>query len=173
MHTTLSNENQPFATSDYTIFVAEVASTLNERLLLDYLLEQWDDPQERIMLLTQAIDNIAGTFFLQVMFADYELQVHRIVEQGQPVTPSTLNKVVLDLYKTYYGDSITLDSLYEVLWARIPHFFAVPYYVYQFMDIYPQDQKLIAKKLWKNIQRCLSLEGMTIQWNNSERLAWI
>ena len=142
MHTTLSNENQPFATSDYTIFVAEVASTLNERLLLDYLLERWDDPQERIMLLTQAIDNIVGTFFLQVMFADYELQVHRIVEQGQPVTPSTLNKVILDLYETYYGDSITLDNLYEVLWARIPHFFTVPYYVYQYATCFASSAEI-------------------------------
>jgi oligoendopeptidase F len=142
MHTTLSDENQPFATSDYTIFVAEVASTLNERLLLDYLLERWDDPQERIMLLTQAINNIAGTFFLQVMFADYELQVHRMVEQGQPVTSSTLNKVILDLYETYYGDSITLDDLYEVLWARIPHFFSVPYYVYQYATCFASSAEI-------------------------------
>ena len=142
MHTTLSDENQPFATSDYTIFVAEVASTLNERLLLDYLLERWDDPQERIMLLTQAINNIVGTFFFQVMFADYELQVHRMVEQGQPITSSTLNKVILDLYETYYGDSITLDDLYEILWARIPHFFSVPYYVYQYATCFASSAEI-------------------------------
>ena len=145
MHSTLSSENQPFALHDYTIFVAEVASTLNERLLLDYLLKEWEDPKERIMLLTQAIDNIIGTFFSQVMFADFELQVHQIVEQGQPITSSTLNELMLGLYQTYYGDSVILDDLYEVLWARISHFYHVPYYVYQYATCFASSAQIYEK----------------------------
>jgi oligoendopeptidase F len=142
MHTTLSNENQPFATHGYTIFVAEVASTLNERLLLDYMLENTSDPKERITLLQQSIDNIVGTFYAQVMFADYELQVHRLVEQGQPITPSTLNGIFRDLYTTYYGDELVFDELYEVIWARIPHFYRVPYYVYQYATCFASSAQL-------------------------------
>lgn len=145
MHSTLSSETQPFALHDYTIFVAEVASTLNERLLLNYLLKEWDDPKQRIMLLTQAIDNIIGTFFSQVMFADFELQVHQMVEQGQPIVASTLNELMLSLYETYYGDSVELDELYEVLWARISHFYQVPYYVYQYATCFASSAELYQK----------------------------
>jgi oligoendopeptidase F len=142
MHTTLSNENQPFATSSYTIFVAEVASTLNERLLLDYMLNQTDDPKERINLLQQAIDNIVGTFYAQVMFADFELQVHQMVEQGRPITALTLNQVFRELYKDYYGDALVFDDLYEVIWARISHFYQVPFYVYQYATCFASSAQL-------------------------------
>jgi oligoendopeptidase F len=142
MHSTLSNENQPFATHDYTIFVAEVASTLNERLLLDYLLKEKKDPKERIQLLQQAIDNIVGTFYTQVMFADYEYQVHKVVEEGSPITAEVLSKIIVDLYNAYYGDSIVLDDLYHVLWARIPHFYNVPYYVYQYATCFASSAQI-------------------------------
>ena len=86
MHTILSHETQPFVYSSYTIFVAEVPSTLSEALLLEYMLARSTDPAERIVLLQHAIDNITGTFYTQVMFADYELRAHRLAEQDQPIT---------------------------------------------------------------------------------------
>ena len=132
MHTLLSNENQPFATHDYTIFVAEVASTFNERLLLDYMLKNTKDPKERITLLQQAIRGITGTFYFQSLLADYELQAHRLVEEGKPITPDVLSGIMVELFREYYGDSIETDKIMEVLWARIPHFFNSPYYVYQY-----------------------------------------
>jgi oligoendopeptidase F len=132
MHTLLSSENQPFATHDYTIFVAEVASTFNERLLLDYMLKNTKDPKEKITLLQQAIRGITGTFYFQSLLADYELQAHRLVEEGKPVTPDILSGIMTDLFREYYGDSTETDKIMEVLWARIPHFFNSPYYVYQY-----------------------------------------
>jgi oligoendopeptidase F len=132
MHTMLSDEHQPFVYSQYTIFVAEVASTLNEALLLNTLLARTDDPAERVMLLQHAIDGIAGTFYTQSLFADYELHAHRAVEAGQPITADYLSSVYWDLLQNYYGDSIDHDELYKVTWARIPHFFQSPYYVYQY-----------------------------------------
>lgn len=142
IHTTLANENQPFATHDYTIFVAEVASTLNERLLLDYLLANTDDPNERIDLLTQAIRDISGTFYTQVMFADFELQVHRLVEEGRPVTSEVLSNIALDLDEAYYGDAIIHDDLYKYIWARIPHFYRTPYYVYQYATCFASSAQI-------------------------------
>ncbi|MEP7284000.1 MAG: oligoendopeptidase F, partial [Rubrivivax sp.] len=132
MHTVLSYETQPYATASYTIFVAEVASTMNERLLLEHLLQQTTDPKERFLLLQHAVDQIVGTFYTQVMFADYELQAHRRVEQGQPVTPEVLSDIYKGLLKDYYGDAVTVDDFYRWTWARIPHFYQSPYYVYQY-----------------------------------------
>ena len=136
LHTMLSSEHQPFATASYTIFVAEVASTTNEALLLDHMLDKSDDPGERAMLLQRAIDNITGTFYTQSLFADFELAAHRAVEQGQPVTADTLNELYFSKLKQYYGDVATLDDVYAVTWARIPHFYNAPFYVYQYATCY-------------------------------------
>src|SRR6478609_2221781 len=103
MHTILSHETQPFVYSSYTIFVAEVPSTLNEALLLEYLLARTSDPIERIFLLQHAIDNITGTFYTQVLFADYELRAHRLAEQDQPITAEILTETYTTLLKDYYG----------------------------------------------------------------------
>ena len=142
MHTLLSYETQPFATASYTIFVAEVASTTNERFLLELLLSRTDDPKERFLLLQQAIDDIVGTFYTQVLFADYEWQAHQLVENGQPVTPDTLSEIYTGLLTEYYGDSVDLDELYRYTWARIPHFFNSPYYVYQYATCFASSAKL-------------------------------
>ena len=132
MHTVLSHERQPFVYSDYTIFVAEVPSTLSEALLLDHRLSHTTDPLERIVLLQHAIDGITGTFFTQVMFADYELQAHRLVEAGAPITADVLSALYDTTLRAYHGDAIDYDRLSRVTWARIPHFFGSPYYVYQY-----------------------------------------
>jgi len=128
--------------SSYTIFVAEVPSTLSEALLLEYMLNRSTDPDERIVLLQHAIDNITGTFFTQVMFADYELRAHRLAEQDQPITSEILTQMYSDLLKDYYGDAVNTNPLTGITWARIPHFFNSPYYVYQYATCFASAARL-------------------------------
>lgn len=143
MHTRLSNAHQPFVYSAYTIFVAEVPSTLSEALFLDFMLTRATDDRERIVLLQHAIDGIVSTFYTQVMFADYELQAHRLVEQGQPVTAEGLGEIYFNLLKTYHGDALDYDETSRVTWARIPHFYSTPYYVYQYATCFASSAQLI------------------------------
>ncbi|RLE28977.1 MAG: oligoendopeptidase F [Acidobacteria bacterium] len=132
MHTVLSHQNQPFATAEYTIFVAEVASMTNENLFLDLLLEREQDPMRQIVMLQHAIDDIAAGFYRQTMFAEFELRAHRAVEDGQPITADFLQKTYLEVLTAYFGDTLDDQAWYETTWARIPHFFGSPYYVYQY-----------------------------------------
>ena len=132
LHTLYSYENQPFSLADYTIFVAEVASTFNERLLLDYMFEKSTDSLEKIALLEQEIGNIIGTFYTQVLFADFEYQAHKMAEKGEPITAKTLSQLVGKIYDEYYGDALSKDELMYILWSRIPHFYNSPFYVYQY-----------------------------------------
>ena len=142
MHTVLSYENQPFVTAGYTIFVAEVASTTNERFLLDEMLKQTSDPKERFLLLQHAVDSIVGTFYTQVLFADFELRAHRLVEKGEPLTTDVLDNLYSGLLKEYWGDAVTVDDFYKWTWARIPHFFNTPYYVYQYATCFASSAQL-------------------------------
>ncbi len=132
MHTLLAYESQPFVYADYSIFVAEVASTLNEALLLDTLLAHSEDPRERAVLLQHAIDTILGTYYSQVLFAEFEWKAHRLAEEGKPITAEALNELYSGLLQAYYGDAVDLDDLYRITWARIPHFYGSPFYVYQY-----------------------------------------
>jgi oligoendopeptidase F len=146
MHTLLSHARQPFVYSAYTIFVAEVPSTLSEMLFLEYMLDRAADDRERIVLLQHAIDGIVGTFYTQVLFADYELQAHQLVEKGQPVTADALGKIYAGLLEAYYGDALDHgehDELLHVTWARIPHFYSTPYYVYQYATCYASSAQLM------------------------------
>jgi oligoendopeptidase F len=143
MHTLLSHQSQPFVYAGYTIFVAEVPSTLSEALFLDLMLERAHSRQQRAMLLQHAIDSIASTFYTQVMFADFELQAHRLVEQDRPVTADTLNEIYSQLLRQYYGDVIDEESVSRVTWARIPHFFSTPYYVYQYATCFASTARLM------------------------------
>jgi len=143
MHTLLSHESQPFVYAGYTIFVAEVPSTLNEALFLDLMLERARSREERAVLLQHAIDSIAGTFYTQVLFADFELQAHRLVEQDHPVTADILNEMYARLLREYYGDVIDEEELSRVTWARIPHFFNSPYYVYQYATCFASTARLM------------------------------
>jgi oligoendopeptidase F len=143
MHTVLSFETQPFSTADYTIFVAEVASTTNERFLLNELLGRTTDPRERFVLLQHAVDSIVSTYYTQVLFADFELQAHRLVERGEPVTADVLNGIYLKLLQDYYGDAATIDDLYKITWSRIPHFFNSPYYVFQYATCFASSAQLV------------------------------
>lgn len=142
MHTILSNENQPYASSNYTIFVAEVASTFNERLMLDYMIKNSEDPKEKIALLEQALGNIVGTFYIQTLFANYEYQAHKLVEEGKAVTPDVLSGIMDNLFKQYFGETLTMDELQKIVWARIPHFYNSPYYVYQYATSFASSANL-------------------------------
>lgn len=132
MHTVLSHAAQPFATSSYSIFVAEVASMTNEDLFLDLLLERETDPNRRVALLQHAIDDIAAGFYRQAMFADFELQAHREVEQGKPITAEVLQSLYLGILGEFFGSSLDDQDWYRNTWARIPHFFGSPFYVFQY-----------------------------------------
>ena len=147
LHTLYSDENQPFSMADYTIFVAEVASTFNERLLLDYMLENTNDPKERIALLEQEIGNIVGTFYFQALLADYEYQAHKLAEAGEPITSEVLSKIMEDLFDKYYGDIIEKDDLIYIFWARVPHFFNSPFYVYQYATCFASSAILYEKMI--------------------------
>jgi oligoendopeptidase F len=143
MHTLLSHQAQPFVYAGYTIFVAEVPSTLSEALFLDFMLERARSRDERAVLLQHAIDSIASTFYTQVMFADFELQAHRLVEQDQPVTADTFNRIYAGLLRDYYGDVLDEEPVSKVTWARIPHFFSTPYYVYQYATCFASTARLM------------------------------
>jgi oligoendopeptidase F len=143
IHTLLSHQAQPFVYAGYTIFVAEVPSTLSEALFLDFMLERAQTRQERAMLLQHAIDSITSTFYTQVMFADFELQAHRLVEQDQPVTADVLNGLYSQLLRDYYGDVIDEEELSRLTWARIPHFYSTPYYVYQYATCFASTARIM------------------------------
>jgi oligoendopeptidase F len=134
MHSLLADEHQPFVTHDYATFVAEVASTLNENLLFHYALDHAKNDDQRLYLLGSYLDNMRTTLFRQVLFAEFELKVHQMAEDGKPLTGDSLNDLYLSLLKLYYGDSqgvTKIDPLYAVEWAYVPHFY-YDFYVYQY-----------------------------------------
>ena len=143
MHTLLAHAHQPFVYAGYTIFVAEVPSTLSEALFMRHLLARSTDERERMVLLQHAIDGIVGTFYTQVLFADFELQAHRLVEQGKPVTAEVLNDIYFRLFQAYYGDALDYDEESRLTWARIPHFYSTPYYVYQYATCFASSAQLM------------------------------
>ena len=143
MHTMLSHETQPFVYAGYTIFVAEVPSTLNEALLLDFMLARANTREERVVLLQHAIDGIAGTFYNQVLFADFELEAHRLVERDQPITSEVLSGIYGRLLQEYWGDALSPEPRAQNTWARIPHFYQSPYYVYQYATCFASTAKLM------------------------------
>lgn len=141
-HSLFSTQNQPMPISRYTIFVAEIASTFNEHVLLDYLLEQVTNKNERISLLQTAIDGIMGTFFRQTLFAHYEFEASELVRKGMPIDSNALSKIMIDLYKHYYDLDITKENGKEFVWAYIPHLFQTPFYVYQYATSYSASLKI-------------------------------
>ncbi len=131
MHSYFTLSSQPYIYSDYTIFVAEVASTLNEALLMDYLLKNTTDREKKLYLLNQYVDQIRGTLYIQTIFAEFEKTVHEKAESGEALTSELFNEVTRDLYTKYYGPDFEMDSLYDINWSRIPHFY-YNFYVYQY-----------------------------------------
>ena len=129
------NENgcsQPAQYADYTLFVAEVASTVNENLLIEHLLaEKNQDPATRLALLNQYLENFKGTVYRQTMFAEFEKIVHEKTAQGESLTMEDLNQIYHDLNVLYYGPDVVVDSEIDYEWMRIPHFYTA-FYVYQY-----------------------------------------
>lgn len=131
VHSYLSNKNQPICYSDYSIFVAEVASTCNESLLIRYLLKNAKDKKEKAYLINYFLEMIRTTLYRQTMFAEFELKINELVADGNSLTADMLNSIYRDLNKLYFGDGIVLDEQISLEWARIPHFY-YDYYVYQY-----------------------------------------
>lgn len=131
MHSLLSRRHQSYVYSRYPIFVAEVASTFNEQLLLEHLKAKAQSKQELAYLINYEIEAIRTTIFRQTLFAEFELQIHKWAEEGVPLTPSLLSRHYMKLNQDYYGDSLVLDPEVAVEWARIPHFY-YNFYVYQY-----------------------------------------
>lgn len=131
MHSLLSRNTQPYIYSQYPIFVAEVASTFNEQLLLRHLKEKAKSKKEEQFLINYQIEGIRGTIFRQTLFAEFELQLHKWAELGIPLTPALLKKHYVQLNREYYGPDLALDPELEIEWARIPHFY-YNFYVYQY-----------------------------------------
>ncbi|MCH9609857.1 MAG: Oligoendopeptidase F, plasmid [Chlamydiales bacterium] len=131
MHTHMSHTHQPYHDSHYPIFVAEVASTFNEELLMDLLLKQRESKEERLFLINEKLDNIRATLFRQTLFAEFELAIHERVEQGLPLTPTYLKETYYQLNLDYFGSDVAVDEDIAIEWARIPHFY-YNYYVYQY-----------------------------------------
>ena len=135
MHTWHSNHTQPPHYAEYTLFVAEVASTVNENLLVEYLLKTEQDPRERLALLNQYLENFKGTVFRQVMFAEFEKTAHEMAERGEALDPGSLNTLYAGLVRDYFGPALTMDEEVQYEWARIPHFYR-PFYVYKYATGY-------------------------------------
>lgn len=151
MHSYYSNKNQPYPTADYSIFVAEVASTFNEALLIDKMLKEITDDDVRLSLLMNYLDGIKGTVFRQTQFAEFELRIHEKAERGEPLTGDVLTKLYGDILKKYYGhdkEVCHIDDLYAVEWAYIPHFY-YNFYVYQYSTSFTASIALAEKVLGK------------------------
>jgi oligoendopeptidase F len=131
MHTYYSNETQPFVYSEYKIFVAEVASTCNETLLINYLLGNCTDENERKYLINHYLEQFKGTLFRQTMFAEFEMESHKMAEAGEVLNAQNLCALYSDLNKKYFGSEMVIDEEISYEWARIPHFYN-PFYVYQY-----------------------------------------
>ncbi len=143
MHSMYAAETQPTSLQNYTIFVAEVASTFNEHNLLDYIIKESDaSKEEKIALLQSAIDDIMSTFYRQTLFAIYELEAHKLVESNQPITADALSKIMIDLYQEFYALDIKKEEVKEFVWAYIPHLFYTPFYVYQYATSFAASLKL-------------------------------
>ena len=135
MHTWHSNHHQPPQYADYTLFVAEVASTVNENLLIEQLLQKEQNPQMRLYLLNQYLENFKGTVYRQAMFAEFERDAHAMAERGEALSPAALNALYKRLVEDYFGPDLVMDDEVQYEWARIPHFYR-PFYVYKYATGY-------------------------------------
>lgn len=134
VHTLLTTANQPFENSNYSTFIAESASIMNEMLLQEYMIANAASDQEKLFYLGEALEAVRGTFFRQTMFAQFELAIHEEIEQGRALSGERLTEIYCDLLKRYHGDAegvLKIDPAYCVEWAFIPHFYR-NFYVYQY-----------------------------------------
>ncbi len=135
MHSYYSDKSQPYVYAGYRIFVAEVASTCNEALLMEYLLKNTEDKKERAYLINYFLEQFKGTLYRQTMFAEFEKIVHEKTWKKEPLTAKELKDIYYDLNKQYFGEGVVIDEAIAMEWARIPHFYT-PFYVYQYATGY-------------------------------------
>ena len=135
LHSYFTAKNQPFIYANYKIFVAEVASTVNEAILMDYMIKNTHDPKVKMYFVNQYLEQFRGTVFRQTMFAEFEKITHELVEKGEALTADQLSSIYHDLNVKYYGGDITVDDEVSMEWARIPHFYN-SFYVYQYATGY-------------------------------------
>jgi oligoendopeptidase F len=134
MHSYFSNKHQPFVNANYPIFLAEVASTANEALLMDHVLKEIDDPQIKLSILGNYLENARATLFRQTQFAEFELKIHELAEKGESLTGEKFSEIYLDILKKYYGHEdgvMVIDDIFAIEWAYIPHFY-YNFYVFQY-----------------------------------------
>jgi oligoendopeptidase F len=149
MHSYFSNKTQPYPLSQYPIFVAEVASTFNEALLMDYMLKQIKDDDTRLSLLGNYLESVKGTVFRQTQFAEFELRMHEMAEKGEPLTGDSLSKIYSEIVKKYYGHDqgiCIVDDYVANEWAFIPHFYN-SFYVFQYATSFTASSALSEKVL--------------------------
>jgi oligoendopeptidase F len=131
MHTALANKAQPYETAGYPIFTAEIASTMNEQLLISHMLAGAKTRDEKVFYLGQLLEQFRGTYFRQAMFAEFELQIHETVEKGGALSGESLNGMYMELLKKYHGPKVVIEPVVAAEWAYIPHFY-YDFYVYQY-----------------------------------------
>ncbi|MDQ6700532.1 MAG: M3 family metallopeptidase, partial [Acidobacteriota bacterium] len=142
-----SNKRQPFPLASYPIFVAEVASTFNESLLIDYMVKNTADDKTRLSLLGSYLENIKGTVFRQAQFAEFELRMHEMAQKGQPIVGDALAKLYLDITRKYYGHSqgtCVVDDYIADEWSSVPHFYR-DFYVFQYATSFTASEALAEK----------------------------
>ncbi len=150
MHSFYSANNQPYVYADYPIFLAEVASTLNEALLLDYMIKNSKTKTEKMALIERYITNIMQTFYRQTQFAEFELKASELIQQGESLTPDRLSDIFGEIYQKYWGDDMDMDEEEKYCWARIPHFY-YNFYVYQYAVCFAASEA-IAEKIFSEGQ---------------------
>ncbi|MYL50143.1 oligoendopeptidase F [Halobacillus litoralis] len=146
LHSYYTHKNQPYRYGNYSIFVAEVASTCNEALLNDYIIKKTNSEKEKLYLLNNFLEGFRGTVFRQTMFAEFEHEIHMQAQNGEALTAEKLTEIYYDLNKKYFGDNIVIDEKIGLEWARIPHFY-MGYYVYQYSTGYAAAQALAGQIL--------------------------
>jgi oligoendopeptidase F len=147
MHSYYSNKTQPYALASYPTFVAEVASTFNEALLIDHMLKQIKDKDARLSILGNYLENIKGTVFRQTQFAEFELRMHEMAQRGEPITGDALAKLYLDITKRYYGHDqgvCLVDDYIAHEWSYVPHFYR-DFYVFQYATSFTASSALAEK----------------------------
>ena len=144
MHSYYTGKTQPFPYANYSIFVAEVASTFNEALLLDYLIKNAEDKNQKLYLLEKYLNNITATFYRQVMFAEFEMIVYDKTEKGEALTAVTLSELYKNIYQKYWGQAMHVEDEEKYTWARIPHFY-YDFYVYQYATGFAASEVLLNK----------------------------
>jgi oligoendopeptidase F len=144
IHSYLADQNQPYHDAGYSLFVAEVASVASESLFLEWMIQRSTDPDERKLLLNQAMNSITTTFVRQIYFHEWEAQAHQMAESGEPLTKETLGAAYGKLWQDYYGPDLVVDEPYQAGWSRIGHYYR-SFYVWVYATSYAAGEAIAAR----------------------------